>query len=38
MDYLRNNIMNTLPDHSWIKLYVNIPVGWSGGPLNRPFA
>ena len=25
---------NTLPDHSWIKLYVNIQVDWSGGPLN----
>ena len=26
---------NTLPDHSWIKLYVNIQVDWSGGQLNR---
>ena len=26
---------NTLPDHSGIKLYVNIQVDWSGGPLNR---
>ena len=26
---------NTLPDHSCIKLYVNIQVDWSGGPLNR---
>ena len=26
---------NILPDHSWIKLYVNIQVDWSGGPLNR---
>ena len=24
---------NTLPDHSWIKLYVNIQVDWSGGSL-----
>ena len=23
------------PDHSWIKLYVNIQVDWSGGPLKR---
>ena len=22
------------PDHSWIKLYVNIKVDWSGEPLN----
>ena len=26
---------NTLPDHSWIKLYVNIQVDWSGGPLLK---
>ena len=25
---------STLPDHSWIKLYVNIHVDWSGGPLS----
>ena len=25
---------NTLPDHSWIKLYVNIQVDWSGRPLT----
>ena len=26
---------NTLTDHSWIKLCVNIRVDWLGGPLNR---
>ena len=28
---------NTLPDHSWIKLYVNIQVDWLRGPLIRPY-
>ena len=27
---------NILPDHSLIKLYVNIQVDWSGGSLNSP--
>ena len=39
IDHLHNDVImqsyhNTLPDHSKIKLYVNIQVSWSGGPLR----
>ena len=39
---LRNDVMQytktpfpIIPGADWIRLYVNIPVDWLGGPLNR---
>ena len=34
-DIMLHVTCHTLLDNSWIKLYVNIQVNWSGGPLNR---
>ena len=34
MTIMHTAYQNTLPDHSWVKLYVNIH-DWSGGPLDR---
>ena len=40
IDHFHNDVKwhskNSIPNHSWIKIYVNVQVYWSGGPLTGP--